>query len=70
MTDISIKMQDEDKILSNQMLVSESIFLKSHEMVMDLIVFDMSDFDIILRMNFLNCYGAKIDCRKKRFYFN
>jgi len=29
---------------------------------MDLIQFDLSDFDIILGMNWLHTYGAKIDC--------
>jgi len=28
----------------------------------DLIQFDLSNFDIILRMNWLHTYGAKIDC--------
>jgi len=28
----------------------------------DLIQFDLSDFDIILGMNSLHTYGAKIDC--------
>jgi len=28
----------------------------------DLIQFDLSDFDIILEMNWLHTYGAKIDC--------
>jgi len=29
----------------------------------DLIQFDLSDFDIILGMNWLHTYGAKIDCK-------
>ena len=29
---------------------------------MDLIQFDLSDFDIILGMNWLQTYGAKIGC--------
>jgi len=28
----------------------------------DLIQFDLSDFDVILGMNWLHAYGAKIDC--------
>lgn len=38
-------------------------------MVIDLIVFDMSYFDIILRMDFLSCYRVEIDCRKKKVQF-
>jgi len=30
--------------------------------LVDLIQFDLSDFDIILAMNWLDTYGAKIDC--------
>lgn len=48
------------------MLVGNSVFLRGHEMVIDLIVFDMSYFDIILRMDFLSCYRVEIDCRKKK----
>lgn len=32
----------------------------------DLIIFEMSDFDMILGMDFLSKYGAKIDCKKKK----
>lgn len=35
-------------------------------MVMDLIVMDMSDFDVILDMDFLSRYRVKTDCRKKK----
>ena len=31
--------------------------------LVDLIQFDLSDFDIILGMNWLHTYGAKIDCK-------
>jgi len=33
---------------------------------MDLIQFDLSDFDNILGMNWLHTYGAKIDCEDLR----
>lgn len=39
-------------------------------MVVDLIVMDMPDFDIILGMDFLGKYGAKIDFKKKKIWFN
>ena len=35
----------------------------------DLIQFDFSDFDIILGMNWLHTYGAKIDCEDLNVYF-
>lgn len=65
MIDISIEMLDGGKILSNQMIMGKIIFLRGHKMVIDLIVFNMPDFDIILGMDFLTYYRAEIDCRKK-----
>lgn len=63
---ICIKMSNGDKIPSNQMLLGETVTLKSKEMIVDLIVFEMLDFDVILGMNFLSCYGVAINCRKKK----
>lgn len=37
---------------------------------MDLIVFEMPDFDMNLEKNFFSRYGAEIDCKKKKFRFN
>lgn len=62
-------MPDEDRTSSNQMLLSKSIFLRCREIVVDFIVFDMPEFDIIMRMDFLSHYGMEIDCRKKKVWF-
>lgn len=59
-------MLDGDKILSNQILLGKTIFLRNREMIVDLIVFDMFNFDIILGIDFLSRYGVKIDSRKKK----
>lgn len=56
MSNITIKMSDRDKIQSNQMLLSETMFLRGQEMVVDLVMFDMSDFDIMLDMDFFSHY--------------
>lgn len=48
------------------MLLGETMLLKGQEMVVDLIVFDIPDFDIIININFLSHYGAKIYCKKKK----
>lgn len=63
-------MPDRDKILSNQMRVGELVFLRGHKMTIDLIMFNMSDFDIILRMDFLSRYGVEIGYRKKKVRFH
>lgn len=52
------------------MLLGKPIFLKGWEMVVDLIVFDMLDFNIILGMNFLSCYKVEIDYRKKKVWLH
>lgn len=39
-------------------------------MVVDLSVFDMPNFDIILGMDFSSRYGAEIDYRKKKVQFH
>lgn len=48
------------------MLIGETIILRSREVVVDLIIMDMLDFDITLGMNFLSRYGAKIYYKKKK----
>lgn len=61
MTNISIEMSDKDTILSNQMIVGESMFLIGHKIVINLIMFNMPNFDIIMGMDFLSCFGAEIN---------
>lgn len=39
-------------------------------MIVDQIVFDMPNFDIFLRMDFLSQHGAKIDYTKKKVQFH
>lgn len=63
---IKIKMLDRDKIQSSQMLIGELVFLRDREMVRDLIVMDMLDFDMILNIDFLSRYKVELDYRKKK----
>lgn len=69
-------MFDGNKVLSKLMLLGETMFLSSWGMAIDLIVFDMLNFDIILGMdflvdmNFLSWYGAKIDYKKMKVLFH
>ncbi|XP_044502571.1 uncharacterized protein LOC123223472 [Mangifera indica] len=67
---INTEMLDGDNILSDSMLLHQTVELKGRELIVDLIMFDMLDFDIILGMDFLSKYGAEIDCRKKKVKFN
>lgn len=60
-------MPNGDRMLSNPMLLGETMILRGQELVINLIVLDMLDFNMILGINFLTKYEAKINCRMKKF---
>lgn len=45
------------------------MFLRVREIVVDLIVFDMSDSNIILGIDFFSLYKAEINYKKKKVCF-
>ena len=47
-----------------------SIVICGRELFVDLIAIKLHDFDVILGMDFLGRYNAKIDCRKRCVTFN
>ena len=67
---IKIELPDGVSVLTQEMLIGESVMIHGRELVVDLIVFDMPDFDVILGMDFLGRNGVEIDCRKKKARFN
>ncbi|XP_073121055.1 uncharacterized protein [Henckelia pumila] len=42
-----------------------SIQMQGHELYADLIILKMSDFDVIFGMDWLSCYEATIDCKRR-----
>lgn len=58
---VCIELLDGNKITSNKMLLCKIITLSYKDITIDLIVFDMLDFNMILGMDFLSRFGAKID---------
>lgn len=48
------------------MMLGKTMFLRGREMMVDLTMVDMLDFDIILGMDFLSHYRVKINCKKKK----
>lgn len=62
-------MSDRDKFLNNQILKGETVTLTGKKMIINLIVFDMFDFNMILSIDFISRYGAEIDYRKKKVWF-
>lgn len=63
-------MFDGDKILSDIMLLGQTIELRGQESTVELIVYDMLNFDMILDIDFLNRYEAEIDYKRKKVKFN
>lgn len=61
-------MSNRDKVYSNHMLLGEIFTLSGQELVVELIMMDIPNFDI--DMDFLRKYGLKIDCSKKNLQFS
>ena len=56
-------------IVANQVFKGCIIQVGGHELVADLILLDMQDFNAILGMDWLFAYRAKIDCFRKEVIF-
>ncbi|MCQ7926296.1 retroviral-like aspartic protease family protein, partial [Salmonella enterica] len=57
-------------IRSDQILVARSVVMGGREMFVDLIVLDMPYYEVILGMDWLSKYHAKIDCERKTVVFS
>ncbi|XP_060973988.1 uncharacterized protein LOC133039172 [Cannabis sativa] len=58
-----------DLIVSTRWIRSLSFWIHSCELTANLIELQLSDFDIILGMDFLSKYGATINCKRKMVVF-
>ncbi|KAL5555350.1 hypothetical protein UlMin_037586 [Ulmus minor] len=56
-------------MLSNKWLRDMPIIVDDRELNVNLVVLEMHDYDVILGMDWLSKYNAKIDCHKKRVSF-
>lgn len=52
------------------MLMGQMVTLRGRGLLVDLTVFEISNFDMILRMDFLGKYRVETNCRKKKVKFN
>lgn len=52
------------------MLMGQMVTLRGRGLLVDLIVFEISNFDMILRMDFLGKYRVETNYRKKKVKFN
>ena len=55
---------------SDNILKACSVMVVDRELFADLIVLDMNDYEIILGLDWLSKYFAKIDCKKKMVIFH
>lgn len=58
------------KLLIIKCHLGKIVVQKGSDLVINLIMFDMSDFDVILGMNFLSKYRVEINCRNKKVWFS
>ena len=54
----------------NKILRDCCVMIGYREMTVDLILFDLEDFDVILGMDWLASYHAYVDCFGKRVTFS
>ncbi|KAL8108743.1 hypothetical protein AgCh_025003 [Apium graveolens] len=63
---LTIEMANKDKVPVKQFCPSCSLEISEYMFPVDLIPFELGDFDVILGMDWLSRYRANIDCKKKR----
>ena len=56
-------------MLSSHWLRAVPVVISEREFCADLVMLDMTDYDVILGMDFLSKYGAMIDCKAKTVGF-
>ncbi|KAL5539424.1 hypothetical protein UlMin_044282 [Ulmus minor] len=56
-------------LLSDSWLQATPVIIDGRELYVDLVVLEMHDYDVILGMDWLSKYNAKIDCKKRRVLF-
>ncbi|KAL5564876.1 hypothetical protein UlMin_028040 [Ulmus minor] len=59
-----------DIMLSSYWLRAVPVVISERELCADLVMLDMTDYDVILGMDFLSKYGATIDCKARTVGFN
>ena len=67
--DLSVATPMSDSLVCNSILKSCVIQIKDREMLADLILMDMYDYDVILGMDWLAAYHASVDYFRKEVVF-
>ena len=63
---ICIEMLDGGMIVSDRVLIDHEVIIMGRILRIYLIMLELADFDMILGMDFLSYYGAKINCKRKK----
>ncbi|XP_073133691.1 uncharacterized protein [Henckelia pumila] len=61
----SISLPSGEELSSDLIVRGCSIQMQGHELYADLIILKMSNFDVIFGMDWLSCYEATIDCKRR-----
>ncbi|XP_073137631.1 uncharacterized protein [Henckelia pumila] len=61
----SISLPSGEELSSDLIIRGCSIQMQGHELYANLIILKMSDFDVIFGMDWLSCYEATIDCKRR-----
>ncbi|XP_073121897.1 uncharacterized protein [Henckelia pumila] len=64
----SISLPSGEELRSDLIIRGCSIQMQGHELYADLIILKMSDFDVIFGMDWLSCYEATIDCKRRTVF--
>ena len=67
--DLSVATPMGDSLVCNSVLKSCVIQIEDREMLANLILMDMYDYDVIFGMNWLVAYHASVDCFRKEVVF-
>ncbi|XP_062086334.1 uncharacterized protein LOC133792443 [Humulus lupulus] len=59
----------EEIVISKNWVKDVPLWVDGMELYVDLIVLELSNFDVILGMDFHSKYGASIDCKRKKMIF-
>lgn len=63
---VKIKLPYSGSMGNDKMMIRQVIDIQCRQLIVDLIVFEMPNFYIILRMDFLGRNKAKTDCQCKK----
>ena len=65
----SVMLPSGETVSSNQVIQNSPDIIDNRELLVNLIVLDMPEYDVILGIDWLRRYNASIDCKRKMVIF-